>query len=184
MSKSQKLSIGIIGTGGIANQAHLPSLRDIDDVELVAICSIDKESAKQTAKEFSIPHVYTLYGEMLEKEELDAVFVLVPPDQIFRCAMDCLNAGVDVFIEKPPGITSFQAEALLRRSQEVNKILHVGFNRRYVPLIQYVLKIMRETTRITQVEGCSTNMARQNFTEVVQVRLNAMLFMSSILYGG
>ncbi len=154
MRKDRKLSIGIIGTGGIANQAHLPSLRDMDNVELAAICSIDRKSAEETAKKFSVPHVYTLYGEMLEKEELDAVFALVPPDQIFRCAMDCLSAGVDVFIEKPPGITLFQAEALLKKSQEVNRILHIGFNRRYIPLIRHVLKIMKESTRITQVEGC------------------------------
>lgn len=61
---------------------------------------------------------------------------------------------MDVFVEKPAGITTYQTETLLRKSREMNRILHVGFNRRYIPLIQHVLKIIKETTKITQVEGC------------------------------
>jgi signal transduction histidine kinase len=52
--------------------------------------------------------------EMLEKEQLDCVFVLVEPDRLFRAASDCLNAGVPVLMEKPAGISSHQTNSLAR----------------------------------------------------------------------
>jgi len=156
-AKARKpLRVGVIGAGGIARGVHLPSLNDMDDAEVVVICDMIEERARAKAEKYAIPKVYTLYKEMLAREadELDAVFALVEPGNMFHVAWNCLNAGLDTFCEKPPGITSMQARTLSRKAAEAGKVLQVGFNRRYIPVVREALDIVRRSTYITQVEGC------------------------------
>ncbi|NQU42505.1 Gfo/Idh/MocA family oxidoreductase [bacterium] len=154
MATEKKVRVGVIGTGGIAKNVHLPSLRDVPEAEVVAVCDLVESKARQESEKFSKrPNVYALYPEMIEKEQLDAVFVLTEPDRIFRPTMDALSAGIHVFMEKPPGTTTFQTETLLRGARKADRILMVGFNRRFVPLVQKVLDMVRERSEITQVEG-------------------------------
>ena len=148
-----KVRLGIIGAGGIANGVHLPSLRAIEAVELVAVCDLIPERAAKAAEKFAIPRQYVVYQEMLQKESLDAVYVLTEPDRLFRPTVACLQAGKHVFMEKPPGITLFQAENLLLAARKAERILMVGFNRRYIPLVRHVVQLMKDRTAITQVEG-------------------------------
>ncbi|MHC4716873.1 MAG: Gfo/Idh/MocA family protein [Planctomycetota bacterium] len=150
---SETVRVGVIGCGGIANSVHLPSLRDIEAAEIVAVCDIIEDRAQKAADEYGAPGVYTLYQQMLTAEELDAVFVLTEPDQLFRPTQNALRSGRHVFMEKPPGVTTYQAEQLARDARGADRILHVGLNRRYIPLVQRVLEIVREHTAITQVEG-------------------------------
>ncbi len=152
-AKKRGIRIGVIGAGGIARGVHLPSLTELPGAEVVAICDIIEERATQQASRFHIPRTYTLYHEMLKKEKLDAAFVLVEPSNLFHIVVSCLEAGLHTFMEKPAGVTSFQAESLLRASQAAGRILQVGFNRRHIPLVKHVAEIMRKATKVTQVEG-------------------------------
>ena len=153
MADGKRVRVGVIGCGGIANSVHLPSLSRIKAVQLASVCDIIEERAAEAAKKYHIPAVHTLYADMLKKEKLDAVYVLTEPEQLFRPAVVCLSAGKHVFMEKPPGDSSFQAEALLRSARENKRILSVGFNRRYIPLVQHVVQYMKKHTQITQVES-------------------------------
>jgi predicted dehydrogenase len=90
---------------------------------------------------------------MLSREELDAVFVLVPPDGLFRAAADCLLAGKHVFMEKPMGISLFQAARLRDLAESQKRILHVGFNRRFIPLVKEVTREFLKRAPLTHVEG-------------------------------
>lgn len=148
-----KVNVAVIGAGGIANSVHLPSLTQIEDANLIAICDLHKEKAQLAARKYGIPSVYTSMYEMFEKEQLDGVFVLVEPDRLFRAANDCLDAGLNVMMEKPAGITSYQANSLVRKSQKTGKLCAVAMNRRQIPLVQFIFNRMRELTPITQVDG-------------------------------
>ena len=149
----RKVRVAVIGAGGIANGIHLPALGEIETAQLVAICDNAGEKAAQSAARFSIPNFYHNYLQMLDEEKPEAVFVLVQPDQSFRISLDCLKRGIHTFIEKPAGITVYQAKALERAARDANVVCQVGFNRRYIPLVQKVVGIMRELTPIEQVEG-------------------------------
>jgi predicted dehydrogenase len=137
----------------MARRVHVPSLKELPGVEIVAVCDLVEERARTLARERDIPDVYVLHREMLEKESLDAVFVLVEPASLYHVVRHCLDAGKHVFMEKPAGISAFQAASLARQAEAAGKILQVGFNRRYVPLIRHVVGILRERTTITQVDG-------------------------------
>ena len=149
----KKCRIAVIGTGNIANGIHMPVLTELANAEIVAICDINLERAEQTAKKFDIPKVYALYGEMLKSEEIDAVFVLTQPDALFKVTWECLHFGKHVFMEKPMGITAFQANTLREVAIKNKKLLHVGFNRRYIPLIVEIVSHMRKLTKINQISG-------------------------------
>lgn len=153
MASDKKVRVGVIGAGGVSTGVHLPALRLVESAEVIAVCDIIEDRAKHAAESFSIPETYTLYGEMLAKSDLDAVFVLTEPDQLYRPAKVCLEAGKHVFMEKPPGVTTYQAQTLLRTAREADRILQVGFNRRFIPLVRHVVDLMKEHTAITQVEG-------------------------------
>ena len=151
---SKAINVGVVGAGCIANSVHFPSLKEIDGVDLCAVCDVRAQRAEEAAKKYGFKNYYSNHLEMLGEEKLDCVFLLVQPDQTFRLACDALNMGVHTFVEKPAGLTSFQTESLERLSKQTNRILQVGMNRRFIPLIQVVLSKMREITPITQIEGC------------------------------
>ncbi|CCX36693.1 dehydrogenase-like protein [Clostridium sp. CAG:1013] len=149
----KKVRVGVIGVGGLACGIHLPILSSLEEVELVALCDWDESRAEKACRQFDVPKMYVSHVSMLREEKLDAVFVLTQPDMLFRVALDCLNADLAVFMEKPMGITLFQANTLKRVADEKDRRLHVGFNRRSIPLVTAILKRMRELTDITHVEG-------------------------------
>lgn len=148
-----RVRIGVIGAGGIAGSVHLPSLASIPEVHLAAICDLRLEKAEAAGAKYGIPGVYWDMYAMLSAEKLDGVLALVEPDRLFRVAQDCMRAGVPVLMEKPAGISSHQAHALARISAETGVACAVAMNRRHIPVVQYVLRRMREVTEINQVDG-------------------------------
>ena len=153
MSGTDRIRAGVIGVGGMAKGMHLPSLGEIDGVEIVALCDIVEERAVAQAEVYKTARTYTHYQQMLAKEELDAVHVLVEPANLFHVTRRCLEAGLHTFMEKPPGVSSFQARSLARHAETAGKVLQVGFNRRHIPVVQHVVARMRELTQVNQVVG-------------------------------
>ena len=160
---AKTVRIGVIGAGSMARRVHVPSFVEIDGAEVVAVCDRIPSRAKELAEQFDIPAVYEQQERMLDEVELDAAAVLVEPASLYHVARRCLEAKLPVFMEKPPGITSYQAESLARKAKEAGVILEVGFNRRFVPLVKHVLAYVRERTEITQIEGRFMKEGRADF---------------------
>ena len=138
-----RVRIGFVGAGTLANNVHYPSLAKMDDVDLVAVCDLVEEKAKATAERFGIPAIYSDVRKMVESKELDAVYIIAPPQHIFEPVSFCLKAGLAVFIEKPPGLTAFQTANLARMAEESGSLTMTGFNRRFIPMLR---KIYNEIT--------------------------------------
>lgn len=133
----ETLRVGIIGAGGIAKLAHLPNYRKCgDQVKVVAIADVALERAKEVAKEYSIPHVFESYEEMLERIELDAVSVCVPNKFHAPAAIAALQAGCHVLCEKPPAMTALEAEKMAQTAEENGKILTYGFHYRHMSEVE------------------------------------------------
>lgn len=152
MKKAAK--VGVIGAGGIAKNVHLPSLAEIENANVVALCDLVEDKAKTLAEKYSIPHTYWNMYDMFEKEELDCVFVLVEPDRLWRAASDTMKHGLPLIMEKPAGSSAHQTRSLARYSEETGVTCAVAMNRRHIPVVQEVKRIMNEITPITQVDGC------------------------------
>ncbi|MEA4824199.1 MAG: Gfo/Idh/MocA family oxidoreductase [Clostridiaceae bacterium] len=150
------LKIGVIGAGGIANGVHFPSLREIADtgaIELTAVCDEHIEKATAAKEKYGFKKLYTSHFEFLANEELDGVLVLVQCDKMYRVAHDVIQSGRNCLLEKPAGITSYQAHSLARQAAAKGVVCGAAMNRRAVPLVQHVLSRMREVTEFTQVDG-------------------------------
>ncbi|WP_078432245.1 Gfo/Idh/MocA family protein [Metabacillus halosaccharovorans] len=134
---SKTLRVGIIGAGGIAKGAHIPNyLKCKDKVEIVAVSDVVKEKAEKLAKEFSIPHVFTSYEEMLESVQIDAISVCTPNKFHYPATMAALKAGCHVLCEKPPAMTPQEAEDMDDTAKKAGKILTYGFHYRHAPEVE------------------------------------------------
>ncbi|PAX52223.1 Gfo/Idh/MocA family protein [Brunnivagina elsteri] len=115
-----KLKSAVIGTGAISKE-HLSFLSKSEHVHLAAVCDLSKASAKYAAQRFGAESSYTDYRRMLFETTPDVVHILTPPHTHKQIAKDCLEAGVNVFCEKPiaPTYDEFQELVNLAKSQNL-----------------------------------------------------------------
>ena len=95
----KKVKIGFIGAGVRANQAHYPSLAEMGDVEIAAICDLRKDRLEATADKYGVKNRFTDYRQMLRKVSLDAVYIIMFPDLLDPIVTYCLEEEMNVFIE-------------------------------------------------------------------------------------
>jgi predicted dehydrogenase len=112
----------LIGAGQIARQ-HLSCLRTLPDVRIAAVCDLSPSLAEATAERSGADAWFTDHRAMLEAVRPDVVHVTTPPASHHRLAMDALEAGAHVVVEKPATSTLAELEALLRRAGEVGRAL-------------------------------------------------------------
>ena len=96
-----KTRIAMIGAGGMANGVHYPSLASFDDVEITAICDLNKERLNTTANTYKIENRYENYVKMIEDTTPDGVYVIGQPHYMYDIWTWCLNQGLNLYIEKP-----------------------------------------------------------------------------------
>ena len=124
----EKLRVAIVGCGGIANGKHLPALKTVKDIELVAFCDIIVEGAR----------VYEDYRELLKVEKPDVVHVCTPNREHSEVAIAAMEAGADVLCEKPMAINEAEAKAMLECAQRTGRTLSIGYQSRYRADSQYM----------------------------------------------
>ena len=128
--------LAIIGAGGFTKNVHLPHLKKLsNDFDVVAIASKSGASAAVVAKKFDIPIVGSDYKELLKETDIDAVLVTTRHSSHAEIAIDCLQSGKHVFIEKPLALETEKCEKIVQLEQEAGLIVRVGFNRRFAPVM-------------------------------------------------
>lgn len=137
----ENLKVGIIGCGGIANGKHMPAIKALGGVDMVAFCDLIPEKAEKAKAEYGTEdaQVFTDYKELL-KLDLDAVYVCTPNRSHSFITVDALHAGKNVMCEKPMAINTAEAQKMLDAAKESGKILTIGYQNRYRPDSQYLKK--------------------------------------------
>ena len=132
MSALDTIRVGIIGCGGIANGKHMPSLKKVPGVQMVAFCDIIVERAEKAAKQYGTPDakVYEDYKELLEDKTIDVVHVCTPNRAHSFITVDALEAGKHVMCEKPMAINSAEAKKMLDAAEKTGKLLTIGYQNR------------------------------------------------------
>lgn len=143
---SKMYRIGIVGCGGIANGKHLPSLKKLDNVEIVAFCDIIPERAEKAASEYGAEgaKVYSDYRELLQDKSLDIVHVLTPNDAHAEITIAALEADKHVMCEKPMAKTAADARAMVEAAKRTGKKLTIGYNNRFRPDSLHLKKLVEE----------------------------------------
>ncbi len=127
LGASDRIGIGIIGVGGMGF-GHVKMLKPRTDIRIVAISDI-YTARKQRARDFlglTEKDVHHDYKDLLARSDVDAVFVVTPDHWHYRMAMDALEAGKDVYVQKPMAYKIEEAKAMAERVKKTGRVLQVG----------------------------------------------------------
>ncbi len=133
--RGSKVRVAMIGAGSMANRVHYPSLASYKDVQIAAISDLNTERLNTTADKYNVEKRYTDYRKMVEDIAPDAVYVIGPPDVMYPIWVWCLQQGLNLYIEKPMGITIHQARMLAYLAEQNGCITQVSFQRRTCPMV-------------------------------------------------
>ena len=141
--------LGFIGLGHITTRSHLPGLAPLvkaGEVILQAFCDINEETVKTQAATFGAQATYTDHHEMCDKEDLDAIYLCIPPtlhtDEILIAA----DKGFAIFVEKPQTLDIAQAVRFNAAIQNAGIVSQVGFMSRYYPSAEEICQRLQERT--------------------------------------
>ena len=143
---TKKVRVGIIGTGWIAD-SHIKSFLKQPDVEIVAGADLVPGKAEAFFKKHGVEGVkcYNSGKEMVEDKSLnlDAVSICTYNRQHAPCAIEALNAGVHVLLEKPFTVTTEEAVEVMRAEKKSGKVLSIGFQ----PRLDDNMKMVKEVVQ-------------------------------------
>ena len=139
---SRQLKIGIIGTGWIAG-SHMESYLHMPDAQVVAGADLVPGKAAAFFEKFGMKDVRTYpdHKSMLDAEDLDAVSICTYNAAHAQCAIDALNKGVNVLLEKPMCVTLEEALAIREAEKNSGKVLSIGFQPRFDPNMKKIKEI-------------------------------------------
>ena len=134
--------IGFIGVGGIANR-HLDVLAEFEDVEIVGFADPDISRADRAASRFGA-RSYDNHLTMLDREQLDAVYICIPPFAHGGPEFDLIDRGIPFFVEKPVTKDLALAEQIAARIQECGLITAVGYHWRYLDTVDEARGLLKD----------------------------------------
>ena len=131
---SDKLKVGIVGCGAIASIRHIPAfIRLKKNVILRAVCDKNESLAGAVASKYGIPGVYSDLSLMLTNEELDIVDICTPPQIHSLLALEAMENGCHVILEKPMALKTSDCDEMLEASRKNRVKLCVIHNQLFYP---------------------------------------------------
>jgi len=125
------VGIGVLGTGSISEIAHFPSIAEIPEARLAAVCDIDEALAKKAAEKWKAEKCYKTYEEMLADPAVDLVVIATPNSGHYEQGIKAAEAGKHAIVEKPLACTNKEAWDLVNIFKEKGLLLMVGTNQRF-----------------------------------------------------
>ena len=167
----RKLKVGIIGAGGRGILSFGKTISMRDDAQVVALCDPNTVRMEFAAKKLEFkPEFYTSVKAMISAETLDAVVITSPDFCHESNAVEALNSGVNVLVDKPLATTVKGCQNIIAAAEKADRIIMVGFNLRQNAVLKKLKKIISENVlgRVFLIEnrefyegGC-TYMSRWN----------------------
>jgi predicted dehydrogenase len=141
---SRLLRLGVLGCGPISQIAHFDAARKARNIELTAICDLADDLRERMAALHRPRLTYKNYDEMLANPEIEAVVIGVADQFHVPLALQAIDAGKHVLVEKPLGVTIEECEKLRRRVLETKLAFQIGHNRRFDPGIAFARRFIQE----------------------------------------
>lgn len=143
------VKVGMIGAGGWGENV-ISAYQQNSFSEVVAIADLSEERARSIAQKFGIANVYTDYKEMLAKEKLDIASIATPDFAHRQPACDSLEAGLNVFLEKPVATTMEDCEAIVGAAEKSGKKFMTDYFMRFIPQFRDA-KVAMESGSLGQI---------------------------------
>ncbi len=130
---ADKIGIGIIGAGGIAEHEHIPAYLQQPDARIVAVADVVAERAQALAEKNAIPRAYGAIEDLLLDPDVEAVSVTTPNAFHAPISLAALEAGKHVFCEKPPATSADEVRRVKTLAERSGKTLYYCLNNRFRP---------------------------------------------------
>ena len=135
--------VAIVGTGAIAQVAHLPVLSKMRGVNIVALCDIDRAKARALADRFEVPDVYIDLEDLFSGSAPDAIVISTPSLLHQPYVLEAVAAGVDVLCERPLALTSRGVQTILEAATLARRKVVVANNHRFRSDVQALDRFLR-----------------------------------------
>jgi predicted dehydrogenase len=147
-----RLTIGIIGCGGIAQMMHLPHLADDERFLIAALADAHAPTLEAVGKRYHIPleRQYTDFRALLAQQDIEAVGIFHSGSH-FETVMAALEAGKHIFVEKPLAWNVREIETIARAAEASDRIIQVGYHKLYDPAFAYARDRVREMRDLAHV---------------------------------
>ncbi len=132
----------VIGVGAGVFGIHSRAL-ELETVDLVAVCDVNEEIGRQRAGQLGIPF-YQDYQTMLTETQPDVAVIMTPHPFHAPIAIDCLQAGCHVLVEKPIAVHVAEADAMIEAAARANRLLAVNFQFRFRPEVRAARRLIQE----------------------------------------
>jgi predicted dehydrogenase len=161
---ADRLRVGVVGCGVIAQVMHLPHLLELDDLfELSAVCDISETTAVACADRYRGPKVFTRWEDMLN-EPLDAVMVLISGSHA-PAAIAAAQAGMHVFVEKPMCLNLEEGRQMIDAAHAAGVQLMVGTMKRYDPAYERLREVLPDAGELRLVQVTTLESPFQPYVE-------------------
>ena len=161
---SNRINIGAIGVGRISRVHDMPSTLKYDTAQIIAVCDLDSRRveegkefvngfySKKTGKTYDATLGYGNYHDLLANKDVDAVLVSTPDHWHALIGIDAVEAGKDVYLQKPASLTIAEGRALSNAVQRTGRILQIGSQQRSSVQFRYAAELVRNG-RIGQLKS-------------------------------
>lgn len=133
---TDKVRVGVIGTGWWATEYHIPGVQAEPAAELVAVCDPHEGRLAEAVQAYGLTKTYTDYRAMLAHERLDAVIIVTPHATHYPIASDCLDCNLHLLVEKPMTLYAREARSLVERAGALRREVMTGYTYHYYRHIQ------------------------------------------------
>lgn len=147
------LKAAFIGAGGRGRGAHYPSVNRLEGVSIEAVAELDESLMQTVVEKYNIPRSFTDYREMLETVDLDIVYCIMHERWVTPIAIDCMDAGKHIVIEKPPGMNAAETQQMLDAAVANKVHCLVTYQRRYSAITREAMRLVRERGPATFAMG-------------------------------
>ena len=138
------MRVGIIGCGGVATQTHIPIWRGIKDVEIVAVCDKNEETAKKMAKRVKIHQYFTELSDMLDNTYIDIIDNCTPVGEHAQTSIQAMEHGCHVLVEKPMALRLEEADELIQGYKRKGVKLGIIHNTLFNPAVVKAKALVQE----------------------------------------
>ncbi len=135
------VGIGVIGRG-FGRAVHIPGFLQVQNAAVVGVASAQYERARQVAAEFSLPHCFATWQELIECPDVQAVSIATPPYLHEEIALAALVAGKSVLCEKPMAVNAAQASRMLEAARKAGVVHMVDFEFREIPAWRFFKEVV------------------------------------------
>ncbi len=157
---------GMIGAGDVTEIKSGPAFNKVDNSMLVALMRRNADKARDYAKRHNVPDWYTDANSLLNREDINAIYIATPPSTHKDYALAALKAGKDIYLEKPMALTADESRDIIDTAKRLGRKLCLAHYRRELPYFKKVKELI-DSGVIGEVQYAKAEMFQPEKSDII-----------------